>query len=456
MSSGGTPGTCGGSSSEDEMIAFGTAQRRKRVEDDVSNTKRGPKVDRSTDQRTPWTRTRWDGHADAKIRAHEWNDYYHMPVVTFYRLHALLFAESAVQKARSTQQGGNSSKMGPIDTRVKLACALRELFGEKRKSLADVFLLSKTAVRIAFLDVVRRINACPELHGEVFQTVQTPELLHARACAFQQRSAHPNVFRHVVGAIDGLFIKTQQPRAKEVVNVRSYFSGHKRGFGINMQGVCDATCRFIGFACNTSGSTSDYVAFKEANISGIWPQLQEPYFYVGDCAYPLAPFCLIPYVGKLLPNDEDVFNFFHSQLRITIERAFGIFVNVFRIFHSPLTFSIRHSCEVVEACVKIHNYRIDQGCQVVLRTRSSGAIFRTAFERSGEMFDVLDDERYVTSRPHDTDRAYARHVAAAEATGTRPNDARAGALRRTAIAAALSRAGAQRPTASVQQQEHQQ
>jgi hypothetical protein len=71
-----------------------------------------------------------------------------------------------------------------------------------------------------------------------------------------------------------------------------------------MQGVCDATCRFIGFACNTSGSTSDYVAFKEANISGIWPQLPAPYLYVGDCTYPLARFCLILYVGKQLPNDE--------------------------------------------------------------------------------------------------------------------------------------------------------
>jgi hypothetical protein len=188
MSSGGTPVACGGSSSDDDMIAFCTAQRRQRGEDDVPKTKRGPKVDRSTDPRTPWTRAGWDGHVDAKIRAHEWNDYYHMPVATFYRLHALLFPESAEQKARSAQQGGNSSKMGPIDTRVKLACALRELFGEKRKSLADVFLLSKTAVRIAFLDVVRRINACPELQGDVFQTVQTPELLHARACAVAARS----------------------------------------------------------------------------------------------------------------------------------------------------------------------------------------------------------------------------------------------------------------------------
>ena len=436
--------------SDSSVIEFKRKNKRRnsRAAEDCVPATRNPKVDRS-EMRT-WSRTEWQGHVDAKLRANEWYEYYHMPLATFNKLHDMLFTESPETKARSMQQGGNSTKMGAIDTHVKLACALRELYGEKRKSMVDVFKISKTSARISFMDVIRRINACAELHGALYKTDHSQEVLQLRAYTFSQRSAFPNVLRHVVGAIDGLFIKTQQPRAKEVGNVRSYYSGHKKAFGVNMQGVCDASCRFIAFACNTSGATSDYVAFKHSNCYSTWPEVPSPYYYVGDCAYPLAPYCMIPFVGSLLAPHDDVFNFYHSQLRITIERTFGIFVNVFRIFHTALQFSISSTCDVVEACVKLHNYRINENCQHVTRCTSNGAIFRQQFERSNEVFDVLDDERYVTDRPHATDAAYARHVASEEAhSGLHPSDAALGAARRNVIADALHLAGAMRPAANV-------
>jgi hypothetical protein len=444
----------GGSSSEDDMIYTATPTKWHAVEESGRVTRlRGPKIDRSDDARTPWARTDWQGHVDAKLRTGEWYEYYHMPLVTFNKLHDLLFTETPEEHARSKQQGDNSTKMGAIDTHVKLACTLRELYGEKRKSIVDVFKISKTSARLSFLNVLSRINACPELHGQLFDTDHSNDVLELRAFAFQQRSAYPTIFRHVVGAIDGLLIKTQQPTAKEVGNVRSYYSGHKKLFGVNMQGVCDASCRFIAFSCNTAGSTSDYVAFKHSNCYGTWPQVPSPFYYVGDCAYPLAPYCIIPYVGTSLPPHEDVFNFYHSQLRITIERAFGIFVNVFRIFHTPLAFSISCTCDVVEACVKLHNYRINENCQHVARSSSNNAIYRQHSERSNDVFDVLDDERYVTVRPHASDAVYARHVAAEEAhSGLHPCDAALGVQRRSVVAIALQHAGALRPAANVRKE----
>ena len=81
--------------------------------------------------------------------------------------------------------------------------------------------------------MIRHINACAELHGDIYETDHTVATLELRAHAFARRSAFPNIFRHVVGAIDGLFIKTQQPKAAEVGNVRSYYSGHKKGLGFS-------------------------------------------------------------------------------------------------------------------------------------------------------------------------------------------------------------------------------
>ena len=435
---------------ESLACSLATARPRRGVTEGREVRRRGPKVDRSDDANRPWSRTDWHGHVDAKLRANEWHEYYHMPLHSFNKLHDMLFPEQPAQQARSKQQGQNSTKMGAIDTHVKLACTLRELFGERRKSIQDIFKISKSSARTSFINGMSRISACPELLGRIYDTDHSVSVLEARAFAFQQRSAYPNIFRHVVGAIDGLFIKTQQPTVKEVGNVRSYYSGHKKGFGVNMQGVCDASCRFIGFSCNTSGSTSDFVAFKQSNCYTSWQEVPSPFFYVGDCAYPLSPHCLTPFVGTQLPTQDDVFNFYHSQLRITVERSFGIFVNVFRILHTPLQFSIRVTCDVVEACVLIHNYRINEGCQLVARASSNNAIFRSALEHSGDVFDVLDDERYVTERPHVSDAVYARHVAAEEASGgLHPTNTALGVAKRCVVSQALDLAGAQRPAANV-------
>jgi hypothetical protein len=414
--------------------------------DEFAKHWRASKVNRSTDDRTAWSRCGWAGHVAAKLRENSWHEYYHMPVVCFDLLHSMLYTESEEEREMARIKALNSTPMGAIETHVKLASTLRQLFGEKRKSMVDVFKISDTSARAAFSDVIRRINACSALDGDIFTTKQDYDTLLARANAFASRSAYPTIFRHAVGAIDGLFIKTEQPEAKEVGNVRQYWSGHKKGYGINMQGICDAQCRFIGFSCNTAGSTNDYVAFRHSFCYGLWPTLPAPFYYLGDCAYPLSPVCLTPFVGTSIVKEQDTFNFYHSQLRITIERAFGILVGVFGIFHTPLTFSIATSCEVVEACVRLHNFRINQGCQNVTRKPSAGAVFREAFDRSQDVFDILDDVRYVTDRPHATDAAYAQYVVNQERNSGPPaSTAEQGKQRRQVIAHALLMAGAERP-----------
>jgi hypothetical protein len=369
-----------------------------------------------------------------------------MPVPVFAKLHSLLFTESEQEQEVSQRKGNNSTRMGFIQTEVKLAATLRELFGEKRKSMVDIFHIAPTSARTAFLNVIRRINSCDDLQGSIYATDQSAHVLDERAFAFQKRSMFPSIFRHCVGAIDGLFIKTQQPRQKEVGNVRAYYSGHKKGYGLNMQAACNAQCRIIAFACNTPGSTNDYVAFRHSFMYGHWPKLPSPYYYLGDCAYPLAPHCITPFIGSTISVEQDAFNFYHSQLRITVERCFGIFVNVFGIFHAPLTFSISVCVEVVEACVRLHNFRIDSGCQHVARKDTSGASYRLEVnERSSDVFDVLDDERYVTDRPHVHDAAYEGYVRHAEQCGMLPADAAQGARRRDVLASALAQVGALRP-----------
>ncbi len=112
-----------------------------------------------------------------------------MPVHVFDKLHDLLFVESDGEKVLAHRKARNSTPMGPIQTQVKLAATLRELFGEKRKSMCDVFKIAPTSARACFMDVIDRINSCPELEGNIYSTDQTEAALTTRANEFARRSA---------------------------------------------------------------------------------------------------------------------------------------------------------------------------------------------------------------------------------------------------------------------------
>ena len=68
---------------------------------------------------------------------------------------------------------------------------------------------------------------------------------------------------------------------------------------------------------------------------------------------------MTPYEGINLhifyPSKES-FNFWHSPLRITIERAFGIFVQRWGILWKPLQVPLHHSLAIVQALVRLHNF----------------------------------------------------------------------------------------------------
>jgi DDE superfamily endonuclease len=58
---------------------------------------------------------------------------------------------------------------------------------------------------------------------------------------------------------------------------------------------------------------------------------------------------------------KDSYNFYHSQLRINIECAFGMLCNHFGILRKaiPSQISIAKTCALVMACCQLHNYCID-------------------------------------------------------------------------------------------------
>ncbi len=66
------------------------------------------------------------------------------------------------------------------------------------------------------------------------------------------------------------------------------------------------------------------------------------------------------YWCRLKKNNNNVFNFHLSQLRIKIEQAFGLLVNKWRVFKKSLEVNLKCVPRVVECCMRLHNFFINE------------------------------------------------------------------------------------------------
>lgn len=71
---------------------------------------------------------------------------------------------------------------------------------------------------------------------------------------------------------------------------------------------------------------------------------------------------------------KDAFNFYLSQLRIRIEQAFGMLVNKWRVFSSPLNLNINNVHTLVKASMRLHNYCINEREYMTGVTTASGGV----------------------------------------------------------------------------------
>jgi len=214
--------------------------------------------------------------------------------------------------------------------------------------------------------VIEAINHCPDL--KVFFTDNhSKQLCIARK--FRDRS-HAG-FDCCVRAIDGILIWTEKPSEREChlfgnIQSGSFFSGRKHKFGLNMQAICDADCHFLEFWIANPASASDYISFITSEFYN--RKLQKSNFLArglvlfGDNAYVSSDFMATPYKSARRGSKDD-YNFFHLQLRIRIEMAFGMLTQRWGILRKALPAKIRllKQIAITGACVRLHNFCLDLG-----------------------------------------------------------------------------------------------
>jgi hypothetical protein len=277
-----------------------------------------------------------------------------MSYKSFKKLYRLLYSD--------LKPHAKCTRADAIHPKTKLLVALRFFAGASYLDLVRIHGIGKTTCYSSCIKkVIQSIHKNKEI-GQPKWPEQTPDLeSHARA--WTDISGVPGrrgVLQGCVGAIDGLLIKTKCPGKQETNKPRDYKSGHYKRYGLNAQVVCDRKLRIIFASIMCPGKTNDVNAYRHSKISDLIEALPAGYFVVGDNAYVNSDHLLVPYPGENIPDDEDAFNFFLSQLRIRVENTFAQLVAKWGVLWRPLNCPLRNQSHLVLCLCKLHNFCIDE------------------------------------------------------------------------------------------------
>ena len=172
-----------------------------------------------------------------------------------------------------------------------------------------------------------------------------------------------------IGAVDGKHVHIQAPK----YSGSEYFN-HKKSFSLVLLAVCDAKYRLTMVDIGAAGCNHDSTVFKNSCLGmafmngGI--EIPPPkclpnsttrlnHFIVADQAFPLSKSIMRPYPGRDLSVTKRVFNYRLSRARRTIENAFGILVQRWRLLRKPIIANISTCENIVKATVVLRNFLMD-------------------------------------------------------------------------------------------------
>jgi len=259
----------------------------------------------------------------------------------------------------------------PLDPGLRVAITLRFLAtGNSYKSLQYSFRVAHNTISHIVPETCNAIIA--EYGAQEIRLPTSQQEWRDVARGFEERWNLP----HCIGAIDGKHIRIRNPDLGG-----TYFFNYKKFFSIVIMAVVDSSYKFTYVDVGAIGSESDGGVFAKSklfdlldrntgNIPCAEPLAKAPegravdYFLVGDDAFPLRNYLLKPYPTRGLTKEERLYNYRLSRGRRTVENAFGILANRFRVLHTSICLQPDRAESVVLAACCLHN---------MLRARSIAA-----------------------------------------------------------------------------------
>ena len=171
------------------------------------------------------------------------------------------------------------------------------------------------------------------------------------ACAFE-------ALHCILGATDGNHMPTLAPSHDPV----AYYN--RKGFySCLLQGVVDADCKFWDYDFGWAGRIQDWALFQKSeigkkNMRGSFL----PFKFIGDVAYPMRLWFYSPFKEERdsLPRMKAHRNFIQSNIRMAVERAFGILKGRWWILLKRIDMPLWNVLDIVTATLCLHNLCIIQ------------------------------------------------------------------------------------------------
>jgi DDE superfamily endonuclease len=179
-----------------------------------------------------------------------------MPLSTFYLLLSYIREELTVDFCEAQKRGG------PILPEICLFCTLQWLSGASYLGIVALTGVSVPSMYRVVYHTLKVIINCKKLD---FKFPKNEADCLEAAKGFKSISQDEAIV-NCIGVVDGYLLRTYTPKRKEAGNVRSYFSGHYKCHGINIQAVCDHHSRFTFFGISSPGSVNDCDAIKETGL----------------------------------------------------------------------------------------------------------------------------------------------------------------------------------------------
>ncbi len=292
---------------------------------------------------------------------------------SFEKLLCAIRDDLVVNELQAARRGG------AIIPELQLYCALRYMGGGLHSDLFYFCGISRSAFHYVLWRVIFAILRCKPLR---IRFPGTEEECAKAAKEFKSVSTG-HAINNCVCVVDGYHMEIIVPQKMVAENVRSYYNGHYRTYGVNVQAACDRHCRFVFFGVAAPGVTPDRQAVNNVTLGDLIEGLQHfgkqstagslPveasvddvargfYCAIGDCAY-TATNNFVPIFGgaqALLPENDN-FNYFASQLRIRIEMAFGLLVEKFGVLQRALHIHLENVKYLALCLAMLHNYCINE------------------------------------------------------------------------------------------------
>eukprot|EP00834_Sanchytrium_tribonematis_P006375 NODE_463_length_7125_cov_0.998292.p4 type:complete len:291 gc:universal NODE_463_length_7125_cov_0.998292:6709-5837(-) len=224
-----------------------------------------------------------------------------------------------------------------IDARKALCIFLWHIAtGENYRPLGQRFGFAKGSICLIVLRMAKLIQT--NLFYEI--TVNVNEAtLRQQESAFQARYGVENV----VAAMDGTFIKIRRP----VKFGERYYSGYKKGYGINTLAICDYDSKIWYINAGYPSTVNDSSILKSTSLYQAIKDGQTVFsidrMILVDSAFEREEF--------ILKTGGDI----SGSARTVVEQTFGQFKSKFRLFDKTMDTDVKHIPLLLTASVIVYN-----------------------------------------------------------------------------------------------------